>query len=110
VPTTPEKQRVRTARHYAENKQYYIDKAKRSLAKQMAIVNERKACPCTDCGVEYPSYVMEFDHRPGTVKVAAVAVLARTASLAKVLAEIAKCDVVCSNCHRERTHQRRMAS
>ena len=29
-------------------------------------------------------------------------------SIIAMEAEIAKCDVVCSNCHRERTHQRRL--
>lgn len=55
-----------------------------------------------DCGQSYPSYVMDLDHRGDKVRN-----VARMVSLglgeATVLAEIAKCDVVCSNCHRLRT-------
>jgi hypothetical protein len=49
---------------------------------------------------------MDFDHVRGE-KVANVSVLvAGGASRRRVLAEIAKCEVVCANCHRERTHGR----
>ncbi len=27
------------------------------------IVREAKSVPCADCGVKYPYYVMDFDHR-----------------------------------------------
>jgi hypothetical protein len=55
--------------------------------------------------------VMDFDHREGEKKLSNVADLNfhRRTSLRKLLAEIAKCDVVCANCHRERTHQRQLA-
>jgi hypothetical protein len=52
---------------------------------------------------------MDFDHARG----AKVAILAKLrsdkASLSKIDAEIAKCDVVCANCHRLRTKLRRDA-
>ena len=62
--------------------------------------------PCSDCGVNYPHYVMEFDHRPGETKLASVATLCT--SRTKMLAEISKCDIVCANCHATRTYARRM--
>lgn len=46
---------------------------------------------------------MDFDHRPDEVKVKNVSQLK---TLDDVKAEIAKCDVVCSNCHRLRTKRR----
>jgi len=52
---------------------------------------------------------MDFDHRPGEVKefnLAQVMSQSRI-SWSRLLAEIAKCDVVCANCHRIRTWQRR---
>jgi hypothetical protein len=70
-------------------------------------VYDFKNVPCRDCGIAYPSYVMDFDHRPEEIKLFTVGDSARKYGWATVLAEIAKCDVVCSNCHRERTHQRR---
>jgi hypothetical protein len=36
------------------------------LAKRL--IRQAKARPCADCGVLYPYYVMDFDHRPGTGK------------------------------------------
>lgn len=65
------------------------------------IIREAKAVPCADCGQRYPYYVMDFDHRED--KVIIVSKLPERGSVAKLLAEIAKCDVVCANCHRERT-------
>lgn len=62
-----------------------------------------KAQPCADCGKQYPYWVMDFDHRPGEDKVCDVG---GSKSRAKRLAEAKKCDIVCSNCHRERTHNR----
>jgi hypothetical protein len=59
---------------------------------------------------------MDFDHVRGVKEVilgsARVRGFARgyAVSLDRVLAEIDKCDVVCSNCHRERTHKRRIAA
>lgn len=67
-----------------------------------------KEGPCTDCGGSFPPYVMDFDHLPGTKKTLAVSYLANHGSgKAKLLAEIAKCELVCANCHRIRTHTRK---
>jgi len=52
---------------------------------------------------------MDYDHRPGLPKKANLTVLAkRGAKREVILAEIAKCDVVCANCHRIRTYERKM--
>lgn len=56
-----------------------------------------------DCGVPYPYYVMEFDHRDPSQKLANIGRLLGN-SWKRLKDEIAKCDVVCANCHRERTH------
>jgi hypothetical protein len=47
---------------------------------------------------------MQWDHPPGTKKVAPVSALYR-GKRARVLAEIAKCELVCANCHAIRTYQ-----
>lgn len=65
-----------------------------------------KDVPCFDCGVRYPPYVMDFDHRNPEEKFSGLNLM-KTYSRTKVLEEIAKCDVVCANCHRERTNARR---
>jgi len=68
-----------------------------------------KDCPCKDCGERYPPYVLDFDHREGETKLFNIADLGAHCwmSVEDLETEIAKCDVVCANCHRERTHQRR---
>lgn len=65
-----------------------------------AFIDKAKDVPCFDCGVKHPSYVMDFDHRDPSTKTINVGV---ARSMAATIAEIAKCDVVCSNCHRIRT-------
>jgi len=76
------------------------------LAKR--VIREAKNRPCADCGVQYPYYVMDFDHRPGCVKRANFNVLVKKGVARDILLdEIEKCDVVCSNCHRLRTYQRK---
>lgn len=68
-------------------------------------IREAKARPCADCGQPFPLCVMDFDHVRGT-KLFSLSSAGQRA-LATVLAEIAKCDVVCANCHRIRTCLRR---
>ena len=65
-----------------------------------------KARPCADCGVQYPPYVMDFDHVRGE-KLFNVSAKAGSMARERRDAEIAKCDLVCANCHRIRTHLRR---
>jgi hypothetical protein len=82
----------------------------RATERRRQLIAEIKSAPCFDCKKRYPPYVMDFDHRPGTEKRSTVAAIAPSASLGRVLGEIAKCDLVCSNCHRERTHRRLISS
>lgn len=65
-----------------------------------------KARPCADCGVQYPPYVMQFDHREPKTKLFVIGASLFSRSLSAVLAEIEKCDVVCANCHFQRTWER----
>ena len=86
---------------------------KLSIAKQKAYLAQylrdlKTKTPCVDCGINYPYYVMDFDHVRGQ-KHANVMELVSTLSKKKIDEEIAKCEIVCSNCHRIRTHMRKMA-
>lgn len=74
-------------------------------------VNEIKAKPCIDCGQTYIPYVMDFDHRGDQKKSANISkMVVDGTGLERILKEIAKCDLVCSNCHRIRTFNRRQAA
>lgn len=74
-----------------------------------ARILKAKARPCKDCSIEYPYYVMDFDHRLGSVKRFSLSDGQRH-SFKEIETELNKCDVVCSNCHRARTHQRQLDS
>jgi hypothetical protein len=64
---------------------------------------------CGDCDImcteeNYP--IFDWDHRPGEEKLFVISQTPRGRT--QLLSEIAKCDLVCSNCHRMRTHRRRL--
>lgn len=61
---------------------------------------------CKDCKVKYPHYILEFDHRPGVKKIDLVYRVLKKYGRDAAWKEVKKCDVVCSNCHKERTYFR----
>ncbi len=95
-----------TQTHYRENKRQYLDRNLRAYTKRREFVREVKSRPCADCGIQYPYYVMDFDHRNGEEKKCELNRVNQI-TMRSLKLEIEKCDVVCSNCHRERTFQRR---
>lgn len=96
-----------TQDHYKRNKHQYIARSMRSNMKRREFVQRLKSRPCADCGIQYPYYVMDFDHREGEEKVFEMNRISYV-SMRAIKQEIEKCDVVCANCHRERTYQRIM--
>ena len=63
--------------------------------------------PCEQCGIRFPPFIMQFDHRDPTTKKFIVSGTWMS-SEARILKEAAKCDIVCPNCHRDRTFRRRL--
>jgi len=70
-----------------------------------ALIDDLKAAPCMDCGGSFPPECMDFDHRPGEGNRREVGGMLRYTEVA-IRAEVAKCDLVCANCHRIRTISR----
>jgi hypothetical protein len=110
----------RSRRHYVKNREKILaDRKERNPARnrhrnarrgrlQEYVDSVKAETPCADCGCDYPSYVMDFDHVRGK-KVANIAKLVSACRpLLMIQDEIAKCDIVCANCHRLRTHQGRV--
>jgi hypothetical protein len=62
--------------------------------------------PCTDCGHPFPPQVLQWDHLPGVLKLGEISTGLRGRSRDDILDEIAKCELVCTNCHAIRTFQR----
>lgn len=58
---------------------------------------------CADCGETFPTCAMHWDHLPGHAKFADISVMVTRFSRAMILDELAKCELVCANCHVLRT-------
>ena len=98
---------AKEARLWAKSKAFYdahptLARDEYGLAREY-VRNFKAGKPCLDCGKEYPHYVMEFDHVHG-VKLSDISNLT---TISKLRIEIPKCELVCANCHRERTFKRR---
>lgn len=107
----PEKAKAAKRRHYLKNKAQYIERAtsnritrRRALGKYVQEVKKDKSC--ADCKIQYHYAAMEFDHVRGT-KIKCIANLVHeVVPLQELIDEMAKCDLVCANCHRVRTWTR----
>ncbi len=96
-------------RHYENNKQYYVDKAKRhndALWEQTGLLvwEYLKAHPCVDCGNSDPR-VLDFDHVRGVKKHNISDLKSLHFRWKTIQEEIEKCDVRCANCHRIKTYK-----
>lgn len=89
-------------RYYLKNKQKYRERNILAVKRKNEYIKKKREVPCMDCGIQYPHYVMEFDHRED--KLFSVNANYGWAAIDK---ELEKCDVVCSNCHSIRTYLRR---
>jgi len=104
--------KIRGRKYYHNNRERQLGLAKK---RKLKYIEERKFFlekiknkPCLDCGRRYPSWVMDFDHRIGQKKTASISFFTfrKLANFDKIREEIAKCDLICSNCHRDRTYKR----
>jgi len=90
------------------------EKTKNIQGRNRELINDyirgiKESTPCADCGKYYGYWVMDFDH----IADKAFNISAHkqyTKKLSVVQEEIAKCEIVCSNCHRDRTYSRSINS
>jgi hypothetical protein len=87
-----------------------LDAKRANWRRQAAMLDILRDRPCADCGGRFPPCSMDFDHRDSTEKATAVTRMIGRAGRRRILAEVAKCDIVCANCHRARTNARRRQS
>jgi hypothetical protein len=83
-------------------------KQRKNVARTVAreyVWNYLLSHPCIQCGESDP-VVLEFHHR-GDKELAVVVMAAGGYPIAKIEAEIDKCDVLCANCHRRLTMKER---
>jgi hypothetical protein len=91
---------------YPEKKDNIIASNKRVYKKLRLLLESYKTGPCCDCGHTFPLEAMDFDHLDPETKIDKVSSLVYRGSKPLLLAEIAKCELVCANCHRIRTANR----
>ena len=91
--------------HYLKNKNKILSQVKKNKKTYFEWYKSLKNNPCKDCNQKYPHYVMEFDHLHNK-KFQLGNASKGLYSKETVLKEISKCELVCANCHRIRTHQR----
>lgn len=104
------KDRGRKYYHLNRKRQCYL-----AILRKHKYIEERrewiatlKNKPCADCGKIYPPWVMDFDHHDGRAKVASISnmITHNPANYERIKRELIKCDLVCANCHKQRTHIR----
>ncbi len=59
-----------------------------------------------DCKRYYPPYILQYDHVHGKKTQDISSLIKKAVSKQTILKEIKKCELVCGNCHTERTYQR----
>ena len=105
--TSDPRQKIAQKKYYEANKDLYKSHRDRIRSEiQQFIGQYKESRGCTDCGVHYPAVVLDLDHLPGTEKLCNPSQLVHKGSWSLVHSELAKCEVVCANCHRLRTQQR----
>ena len=74
------------------------------ISRNQDFVNRMKSKPCLVCNKVYRPWQMDFNHINPSTKKLAIADMAKTSfSIKAITQEIAKCELLCSICHRRKT-------
>lgn len=96
-------------RHTMCNRCLYVKYTRPEAERKTILVQAYKLEQgCADCGYDRHPAALEFDHRPGTDKKFNVMEKVGSYKIERIWEEIAKCEVVCANCHAIRTSARRV--
>lgn len=103
-------QKAYRKKHYEDNKLKYIGKAKKFTKGCVEWFAELKdSLNCERCPENRP-WVLDFHHKNPAEKDTEVSLLVRKGNKQKVLDEMAKCIVLCANCHRDLHYQEKLSS
>ena len=95
--------RLKSKEWYSNNKEYHVSR-NRARSKQNALEMRNYISSlnlsCSECGENHPA-VLDFHHVDPTTKDGGIARMMWEQTPEKVKAEIDKCIVLCSNCHRK---------
>lgn len=98
-----EKQRVAQRQWYKRNRQKMVDKQReqRRELREWFRAEILMGLKCVKCSEDHTG-CLDFHHRDPEEKDDAIALMLRDkASKERLLEEVAKCDVLCANCHRK---------
>ena len=86
--------------HYEDNKEKEYKRARAYKKERQQWLREfKKDKECSKCGFKHPA-ALQFHHREGEEKSFNIAHAAQNGiGEDRVLEEIAKCDILCANCH-----------
>lgn len=101
------RKKVRRRWHVRNRAQLRIKRRRREAAIREEVRKLKSTTPCADCEETYPHYVMDFDHVRGKKSHNVSAMMRKPTN--KIWDEIAKCELVCANCHRVRTYHQAVA-
>jgi hypothetical protein len=95
------------AQHYQANKaRRYAHNKRRQDEFRSWYTSLKAGRPCADCAEVFHPAAMQWDHLPEHEKKAALGELVRHGSRQRIIEEIAKCELVCANCHAVRSYLR----
>lgn len=96
----------------AYDRRYYEERGKAARQARIRVRRDsarawldslKEGHPCADCGETFPPWVMHWDHLPGYLKINEISSMVGSHRRALILDELAKCELVCANCHVMRT-------
>ena len=96
-----EKNREYQSKWYNSNKTKHFDRVKQREIKIKQLLQEYKSTLSCKCGESHISCI-DFHHTDPKTKITSIAhAVGRGWGWKKILSEIEKCTVMCSNCHRK---------
>ena len=87
--------------YYRANREKVLGAQRERLKQNAAYLQLKKSKPCADCGSSFPAAAMDFHHVGDDKSFGLASVGGR--SRTTIDREIAKCILLCANCHRIRT-------
>lgn len=103
-------QKIMKDRHYQNNKDFYYERNKKRKQDYRDWFSELRTTLCCErCDENHPA-VLDFHHKDPSEKEGNIGAMIHGAcSKDKILEEISKCIVLCSNCHRKLHYDMRNA-
>ncbi len=104
VASGEDDQAGRWKRYYEKHRLHLITtKVALTQTRKLVLVSEHGG-KCLRCGYSRNLSALDFHHRDPTTKEYLISKKLSSYGIARLRIEAAKCDLLCSNCHREETH------